>query len=333
MTAVAVAPRGPRDELEALCTSGRYADALEWYRAHPAGELETPQARLLAATAAARVGEFALAETLSDAALGAFDESEDRQGRVRTLNLLGGIAFERGRLAEAETHYREVAQLARRLGDPLLVARAWNNLANIAHLRGQTAAARELYLQALDTFERQEDVRGIAQTRHNLGLVFRELGDRERAEQHATEAVLVAGRASDPGLHAVTFLGRAELLLAYGELTGALRDLRDGYALATRAGDRFAIADAHRLQALLALRRGNFQVAQAQASLGYQRAVEIGAPVLAAECEAALARAVRAQGRPEEAETRMEQARETLRGLQATQASQRIEREWSAAVS
>jgi tetratricopeptide (TPR) repeat protein len=324
--------RSPRDELETLCASGLYGDALEWYRAHDDESLHAPAARLLAATAAARVGEYEYAQSLGDAVLGALDPTDAVAERIRTLSLLGGVAFERGRLDEAEARYREVAALARQAGDQAALARVWNNLANIAHLRGEEVAAVELYLLALDVFERSGDTRGAAQAHTNLGQAYAGLGDRQEAERHATAAVILAGRASDPPLHALTFLSRAELLMRFGDLTGASRDLRDGYALATRSGDRYGAAEAHRLQALLALRRGNYQVAQAQAVLGYRRARELGARVLAVECQAALARALRALGQTEEAEACLAEVRHALEQLRAHSVLERVEREWSAAV-
>ena len=69
-----------------------------------------PDAQLLAATAATRLGEFPLAESLAGQALVKFRARGDADGRMRALNLLGVIRFERGRLGEAESLARRGAR-------------------------------------------------------------------------------------------------------------------------------------------------------------------------------------------------------------------------------
>ena len=124
-------------QLRELVRTGHFGEALEWYRrieGSPTGH--RPDAQLLAATAATRIGEFPLAESLAGQALVKFRARGDADGRMRALNLLGVIRIERGRLGEAEVSLAEALDLARRLGDSLTAARACNNLASARHLRG-----------------------------------------------------------------------------------------------------------------------------------------------------------------------------------------------------
>ena len=83
---------------------------------------------------------------------------------MRATNLAGAIAFERGQLDEAERAFGEALELARRLGDRLIEARASNNLASVAHLRGRPEAALSLYRGALLSYQRLGDRRGAAET-------------------------------------------------------------------------------------------------------------------------------------------------------------------------
>ena len=138
-------------QLRELVRTGHFGEALDWYRrveGLPAGH--RPDAQLLAATAATRIGEFPLAESLAGQALVKFRARGDADGRMRSLNLLGVIRIERGRLGEAEVSLAEALDLARRLGDSLTAARACNNLASArasarVRRRGGRAVSRRAY--------------------------------------------------------------------------------------------------------------------------------------------------------------------------------------------
>src|SRR4029453_8051665 len=99
----------------------------------------------------------------------------DDDGRMRALNLLGVVCFERGRPAEAEAAFGETLALAPRLGDSLAAARACNNLASTLHLRGRAEEALGMYRGSLLAYQRLGDRRGTAETWHNLGLSYRQL--------------------------------------------------------------------------------------------------------------------------------------------------------------
>jgi len=141
------------DQLRELVRSGRFREALETYRRAGAGAGRA-DARLLAATAATRLGELDAAETLAGEAAGRFAERGDFDGRMRALNLLGVIGFERGQLEEAERRLTEALSIAYRLEDSLVAARACNNLASVIHLRGRPDEAVGLYRGALLSYQR-----------------------------------------------------------------------------------------------------------------------------------------------------------------------------------
>ena len=191
---------------------GRVVFARRWRPiAAPETRAQRADARLLAATAATRLGELELAETLAGEAVRRFAERGDFDGRMRALNLLGVIGFERGQLEEAERRLTEALSIAYRLEDSLLAARACNNLASVAHLRGRPEEAVGLYRGALLGYQRLGDRRGTAETYHNLGLTYRQLADYDEAEKAVMQAVRHAESVGEPTLMALTSGGRAEL--------------------------------------------------------------------------------------------------------------------------
>jgi hypothetical protein len=213
-------------QLRELVRTGRFRDALDRYRREEATPAELPaDARLLAATAATRLGQYADGSALAEQARVRFGARGDLDGKMRALNLLGVLAFERGHLAEAEEYLAEALRLATHLEDSLIAARACNNLASVLHLRGRPDEAVGLYRAALLSYQRLGDRRGTAETYHNLGLTYRQMAEYPEAEKAVRQAVRHAEFVGEPSLMALTTTGRAELRVDVGEISLAYPEL------------------------------------------------------------------------------------------------------------
>jgi tetratricopeptide (TPR) repeat protein len=317
------------DQLRELVRTGRFREAVETYR-HPAGDAVIgPDAQLLAATAATRLTELDLAEELAGEAARRFAQRGDFDGRMRALNLLGVIGFERGQLAEAERRLTEALSLAYRLEDSLVAARACNNLASVLHLRGRPEEAVGLYRGALLSYQRLGDRRGTAETYHNLGLTYRQLSDWEEAESAVTQAVRHAGSVGEPSLMALASGGRAELRIEQGDVELALSELDRAGRMAELAGDVVGVAELRRIRAVAALRGGRYQEALEQAEGARRTAEEHHVALLKAECAALAALAHRALGQAESAELLRAEAEDGFRNLGAVKLLERFESDWS----
>ena len=316
------------DQLRELVRTGRFREALEAYRG--AGETAArADARLFAATAATRLSELDLAEGLAGEAVQRFADRGDFDGRMRGLNLLGVIGFERGRLAEAEQRLSEALSIAYRLDDSLLAARASNNLASVAHLRGRPEEAVGLYRGALLGYQRLGDRRGTAETYHNLGLTYRQLADFDEAEKAVTQAVRHAESVGEPTLMALTSGGRAELRIEQGDVALAYPELERASRMAQLAGDVIGVAELQRIRAVAAWREGRAADALAEAEAGRRTAEEHDVALLQAECAALAALAHRALRAPQAAETRRAEAVALFQKLGAVTLLVRFEEAWA----
>ena len=315
--------------LRTLIASGGFQKALDAFRgAVRAGARLDAEASLLAATAATRVGDLAVAAALADDALGRFRARADDDGRLRVMNLLGAIGFERGELTGAEACFEEALRLAQRTRDSLMVARVTNNLASVYHLRGDLAVALRFYRSALAGFQRLGDRRYIAETYHNLALAFRQAADLQEAERAAAQAIRHAEVLDDVGLRALTVTGRAELRVQQGEVAFAYQELDRAGRLARQAGDPVGGAEVMRVRALAALKERNYDRAAAEAEAARAVALAHHSALLAAECSAAAALAYRGSGNAELATARRTDATAGLRDLGAAQLLERFGREW-----
>jgi tetratricopeptide (TPR) repeat protein len=315
--------------LGALSAEGRFAEALALY--HEGGDewFATPDAGHLAATAAARLGRFDEAWALATAALSQFIRRGDRDGQLRSLNLMGAVCFERGHLAPAETAFRSAARLAEDLTDRTAAARAWSNLGILVHLRRHPLQAMDLFLRALALHEDEEDASGMARVHHNLALARRDLGELHRATAHVAQAVHWANQAWDPPLCGLVILGRGELALAYGDLAAAAHDIQEGRELADVAGDGYGLGEADRLLAALRLREGQPAAARDAAVEAIRRATALGAAILAVEAMALHALSLSAMGLDEEAAEEHTALLERLQALDAPRLAHKLEQEWT----
>lgn len=325
-------PAAPDDSAQALrafLAAGRFQDALELHRAlADRPEAGRGDVQLLAATAATRLGELELGTSLADKALHQYRRRGDRDGRMRSLNLLGAIHFERGSMTEAEQRFAEALRLGRQLGDSLMLARACNNLASVAQLQGRTDDAAELYRGALLAYQRLGDRRGMAETYHNLGIVYRWSGEWREAEDATNDAVRHAEVVGEPSLLALVLTGRAQLSVERGDPALAQRELERAGRLAREAADTIGAAEVIWVEALAALRQEKWQLALDHAEAARSVALALGSAQLVAECAATAARALRELGRTQEANERRSHAERGFRELGATILLERFELEW-----
>jgi tetratricopeptide (TPR) repeat protein len=314
--------------LRALTSAGRYREVLASWLAAPPAEARRSDALLLVATASMRLGDVVRAGELAAEAAEGFRLRADQDGRLRALNLQGAVAFEQGALDDAARQFEMARTLARQLGDTLFEAHASNNLASVAHLRGDAVTSLSLYRAALLNYQRLGDRRGTAQTYHNLGLAFRELGVWQDADEATVQALRHARLVEDAALAALAVTGRAELDLARGALDVASRELDRANELATQAGDQIGIAEIGRVRALAALQRDDAAAALSEARTAGGMANEQGSALLAAECAAAEALALRRLGRHDEAETSRRRAEDGFARLGAAGLTARLSRDW-----
>jgi tetratricopeptide (TPR) repeat protein len=282
------------------------------------------------ATAAMRQGNLPAASELAAAAAARFRARGDADGRMRSENLLGAVAFETGRVHDAEMCFGAALELAHGLEDSLMTARASNNLASVAHLTGRPEVALSLYRTALLSYQRLGDRRGIAETSHNLGIAFRQLRHWTDAERAADEAVRHADASGDPALLALALIGRAELHLELKAWPLAEHAIDRAATLAAQGDDPIGVAEAGRLRALLHLGRGEPYPARRDALAARAEAQVLGSALLAAECTMVAALAARACGDAAGAEALRAQAEDSLTRLGAAGLIEKLRNDWGA---
>src|SRR5687768_7982805 len=177
------------DRARALRAAGEWRD-LERLGADlgEASLMAEPELGFLFALASRVVGQTQRALETASAVEKLAQLRGDRRLRAEAANLVGIAHFEAGRLAEAEECWGGLLASAADWGDEESSTRASNNLGVLANVRGQRDRALLHYERALASYQRLGNVRGLAETHHNLGISYRDLGFDREADAHFRRA-------------------------------------------------------------------------------------------------------------------------------------------------
>ncbi|HEX2190656.1 MAG TPA: tetratricopeptide repeat protein, partial [Longimicrobiaceae bacterium] len=220
------------EEVRALVARREWQRIVERVSPHAAGAGLDPETRYHYADALRRTGRTEESLGIAAALVAPAHQRGDRWLQVHLANLTGICLFELGRNDEAEERFGQLLELASEWGDEESVGRACNNLGMLANIRGARDRALACYGRALAAYQRVGYTRGLAQTHHNLGISYRDLGFDGEADAHYLRAIEMAAAAESEDVVALAETERAVLRVRGGD--GAL-----ARTLARRARDRF----------------------------------------------------------------------------------------------
>lgn len=301
-----------------LAQERRWSDLAKLSCAAPADAADlAPELAYLFADALRRVGRGAEASEYAGRAELSVVRTGDRRLILRTINLLGMLAFEAGRLPSAHEAFDRLLERASEWGDDEFVARASNNLGVLANVRGERDRAMTSYQRAMAAYHRLGYLRGIAQTSYNIGISYRDLGFADDAERHYVQAVRYGELSDSEDVIALAETERAWLRACAGD--GALAE-----SMAARALDRHrsiddpgGAANAMRVLARAAEARRDPILALERLDEAYGIAEECEDPLLGAEIQRDRGRVLFELARFDEARASLLQAAEVFARLGA----------------
>jgi hypothetical protein len=275
--------------------AGRWGEVLHLLGSVSDGPPEPEQVALVG-EALLRMARPIEAESWLRRTLPDVERSGDWVTRRRAMNLWGAAQFELGQLEGAELAFRRAVELGEQEDDPLLVARAINNLGQIANVRGQRDEALVMYKLAVPAYQRLGNVRGLAESYHNMAISYRDLGDLERADECEQRAIEFARGVPAARLAALARIGRAELALLRGDSAVARVAALRGATECLGLGDPAGTADGLRVLGLACIAAGAFADAAAALERASGFAARHANPLLEGETFRARAQLAAARG-------------------------------------
>src|SRR5437867_110200 len=309
----------PLHVAQELADAGRYGELLTYLTGRSQEELEqSPMLTLLCAIAHSRLGRLDLGQQWAMVAQLRARMLGDRTLEVRALNVSGAVALERGGIDEASYFFTRAQEQAMQDNDMATVGRCANNLGIIANMQGDYARAVGAYTRAIAAYEQAGFHRGIAESRHNLGITYREQGRLDHALEAADAAVRDAEWLNDRGFKAQALAGRAEIRLAQAEPELAIREAQEALAIHRARNDGVLETEDLRILAVALGLAGRLRDAEEMLRAVIARATQHDRPLLVASAQRDLASLLHRIGDRPAATVMAQAARATFERLGAT---------------
>ncbi len=191
-----------------------------------------------------------------------------KDGIARGNLNLGTILFEKGRYAEAASHFQKSLDLYEELDLPARAAQAVYNLGNAQRALKDDDGAERCYRKALDLFLNAGDASGVSRAAGNLGAVYLDAERYSEAEQEFLLALDAAKEVSEPRAVAMQMRNLAVLAYQRGQADEACAKLKESLAICLAAN---AETEAVELKVLMG-QYGCDQSSVAEESVEKQRA-------------------------------------------------------------
>jgi tetratricopeptide (TPR) repeat protein len=156
-------------------------------------------------------------------------------------------------------------------------------------MQGDYRRAVIAYTRAIAAYEQAHFARGVAEARHNLGIVCRAQGRLDRALETAQIAIQEAQALGDQQIIAQAIAGLAEILVASGEADRALTEIEKAIVTHRQLKDPVREAEDLRIKAGALGLAGRREEAETMLREVIERATEHGRPLLLAMAERDLA--------------------------------------------
>jgi tetratricopeptide (TPR) repeat protein len=284
-------------EIRSLVSLRDWPAVAERLRGVPVEELlAEPELGFHYADACHRIGQAARAREIAESMEPRVLRLGDRALYLALVNVIGIAHFGSGDMERADARFGALLEYAAAWGNEEFAARAANNLGIIANLRGRSDEALTYFQRALASYARVGSGRGLAQTHHNLGIVYRDLGHLPEADGHLREALDFATAAESEDVVALAESEMANLKLRGGDSALARSLARRALQRFERLADPLGCAEARRVLATADEASGRLPEALQELERSLAAASAHDEPLLRAEVQRDRGRILAARG-------------------------------------
>jgi len=154
--------------------------------------------------------------------------------KARLLNNIGIVYDETKRFEDAKRYYDDALTLARKLGNPEVIANILNNQGTLYRDLGNNDLAFKHYREAMDLRKKNNDNLGVARSYHNIGQFYLEqLENYDSAEHYLKRAMSLGEEVGS----LQTVQSASSLLYKLYKHQGAYKDALETLEMSMRASD------------------------------------------------------------------------------------------------
>ncbi|MBI4770859.1 MAG: tetratricopeptide repeat protein [Chloroflexi bacterium] len=205
-----------------------------------------------------RQGDFQRALAIAQASAPRARALQLVDSTAHALRYVGVCQFNLGRLAEAEEHLQQAAQLLQDQPHPYDLAWTLSDLALVLRARGQTTRAARAQQQSLAILRERSAAFPLSIALNNIGWDLHMLGQYEAALETYGEALTWARQAGSSRSEALILAGRADVYADLDDRAAAADLCRQAMAKVEQVGDWGLAAYLYRAMARLDRWAGNF---------------------------------------------------------------------------
>lgn len=207
-------------------------------------------------------GERAPALANLERSLSYFEAAKDEWGVARACRNIGTVHLFRSLFAKSLAYYNRASKVFEELRRDEEV---WSILVNIALAKG----LQGLYSDAIKDYERivvhcNKEGRGrlVATSHTNMGFFYHRMGDLDKAMAHYEESSRLYGTMEVRGPDFFNIIGKADVLLARGDVEAADKLIRANLEALMASGSDDIIGRVQRTSGLLSMERGDLKRAE-----------------------------------------------------------------------
>ena len=228
-------------------------------------------------------GQFDVAVDCLTAALAVSEALGETLGVAHAYNSIAGCHLLRGNLDDAVTLYAKAQEHAASTGEERLKAMIAQNLGIIASMRGDLTAALDHYASSLVTYRTAGLREYVGPVLNNMGLVYTQLEQFDRAQAAYDEAVAHCDATGDTANRLLALINSTDLWLARGDIDRAAALCDTVMSESARSTDHRALGETYKYMGIIARTRGELDLAEAHFDTAYHHATRREDLLLAAE--------------------------------------------------
>jgi hypothetical protein len=187
-----------------------------------------------------------------------YKKLDDKSGHANCENFLGIIYGELGNLSIAKEHLLNSRSLLNPEKDMELAANLDMNLGIIENLQGNKIESIKHLKNALAGYKKLGNNRRIAETRHNLGMVYLETCDYDSALESLDEGIEIAKQGRFMSILCVIYLAKSQILVEKNDIYNAAGFADKALEISNTTDDKLTSADIYRVKGIIERNRANY---------------------------------------------------------------------------
>lgn len=191
-----------------------------------------------------------------------FGDLNDSIGLAKCENMCGTYYGERGEIVSARNHFVNSLNLLKENEDDKLEARIESNLAILEVICGNCNIANKYFINAIEKFEKVGELKRMAEQQHNLGMMYLEQKEYEKAIKEFDGVIELAANKQYQTILTISYLGKANALALMNNNKAGLEYCYKAMDIAVKIEDRMTIADVYRVIGIIERNYKHYDLAE-----------------------------------------------------------------------